>query len=119
MRVRTVVAAFIGLVALPAFAHHSYSMFDLTKDVTLVGTVTKFEWSNPHSHIYLNVVGTDGKETEWQIEAGSPNGMGRRGWKSTSLAPGEKVTLSGHPLRDGTNGASLVSVTKADGTILK
>ena len=103
--------AMVSLAAAPAFAHHSFAMFDNQKNVTLEGTIKEFQWTNPHSWIQLVVKDASGKEVEWSIEGGSPNGLSRAGWKRTSLKPGDKATAVIHPLKDGTNGGSLVSAT--------
>ena len=113
-----VVAAGVVAIAGPAFAHHSFAMFDSSKELTLVGTIKEFQWTNPHSWTQINVPDASGKLVEWSIEGGSPNGLARQGWKSTSLKPGDKVTLKTHPMKDGSNGGSLMCVTKADGTVL-
>src|SRR6201996_1269654 len=104
--------AMVSLTAAPAaFAHHSFAMFDNQKNVTLEGTVKEFQWTNPHSWIQLVVKDASGKEVEYSIEGGSPNGLSRSGWKRTSLKPGDKAIAIIHPLKDGTNGGSLVSVS--------
>ena len=110
------VAAASGLAA-PAFAHHSFAMFDSSKTMTLVGTVKEFQWTNPHTWIQLNVP-TSGKTVEWSIEGGSPNGLARRGWKSTVLKPGDKVTIVIAPMKDGSSGGSLKTITLPDGKTL-
>jgi hypothetical protein len=115
--IAAVAAAGLAGAAGPAFAHHSFAMFDQTKQMTLVGTVKEFQWTNPHTWIQLNVP-TNGKVVEWSIEGGSPNGLARRGWKSTSLKPGDKVTVVVAPMKDGSNGGSLKTVTTADGKTL-
>jgi hypothetical protein len=98
-------------LAAPAFAHHSFAMFDNQKDVTLEGTIKEFQWTNPHSWIQVMVKDESGKEVEWSIEGGSPNSLSRNGWKRTSLKPGDKVVVITHPLKDGSPGGSLVSVS--------
>jgi Family of unknown function (DUF6152) len=103
--------AAVSLVGPPAFAHHSFAMFDNQKTLTLDGTVKDFQWTNPHSWIQLVVIDTSGKEVEWSIEGGSPNSLSRSGWKRTSLKLGDKVVAIIHPLQDGTSGGSLVSVS--------
>jgi hypothetical protein len=103
--------AVVSLVAAPAFAHHSFAMFDNQKNVTLDGTIKEFQWTNPHSWIQIMAKDASGKEVEYSIEGGSPNGLSRAGWKRTSLKPGDKAVLVMHPLKDGTNGGSLVTVT--------
>ena len=103
--------AVVSLAAAPAFAHHSFAMFDNQKNVTLDGTIKEFQWTNPHSWIQIMAKDASGKEVEYSIEGGSPNGLSRAGWKRTSLKPGDKAVLVMHPLKDGTNGGSLVTVT--------
>jgi len=110
-------AAVAVLAAGPAFAHHSFAMFDSAKNVELEGTVKEFQWTNPHSWIQLTVM-ENGKAVEYSIEGGSPNGLARRGWTRTSFKPGDKVTVTIHPLKDGSKGGSFVKAVKADGTTL-
>ena len=106
--------ATIAATAGPALAHHSFAMFDAKKVVTVSGTVKEFQWTNPHIWIQLYVTEA-GKVTEWSIEGGSPNALSRRGWKSTSLKPGDKVTVKFNPLKNGDKGGGLLSVTGPDG----
>ena len=102
-----------------ALAHHSFAMFDMTKQVTLEGTIKTFKWSNPHAWIEINVPKAGGDVEMWSVELTSPNNLMRVGWKRTSLKPGDKVTMIIHPLRTGAPGGSLAQVTLVDGTILK
>jgi hypothetical protein len=101
-----------------AFAHHSGAMFDNEKKVTLQGTVKEFQYTNPHSWLQIVVVGPDGKQTEWGFEAEGPSTLLRAGIKAKSFVPGERVTVVGHPMKDGRPAGGLISVTKADGTVL-
>ena len=110
--------AAVTLAAAPAFAHHSFAMFDNQKNVTLEGTVKEFQWTNPHSWIQLVVKDASGKEVEYSIEGGSPNGLSRAGWKRTSLKPGDKVSIKIHPLKSGEKGGSFMSATLPDGSTL-
>ena len=103
--------AAVSLAAAPAFAHHSFAMFDSTKNTTLEGTIKEFQWTNPHSWVQIVVKDASGKDVEYSIEGGSPNGLARQGWKRTSLKPGDKAVLVMHPLKDGTAGGSLVTVS--------
>jgi len=125
MRVRTGVAALcvaIGLVALAsgtvANAHHSFAMFDQSQQVTLKGTVREFQWTNPHAWIHLDVPNANGVKDTWQVELNSPNNLKRQGWKSTSVKPGDQVTLVLNPLKDGSKGGLFVSITLPDGSVL-
>jgi hypothetical protein len=119
---KTVVALGAGALLLAtagaAFAHHSGAMFDAQKEVSLQGTVKEFQYTNPHSWLVVNVPDASGKVTEWSFEAEGPSTLLRAGIKKSSLMPGDKVTVKGHPLKDGRPGAGLVNVTKADGTVL-
>jgi hypothetical protein len=108
----------VGALASPAFAHHSGAMFDNEKKVTLQGTVKEFQYTNPHSWLQIVVVGPDGKQTEWGFEAEGPSTLLRAGIKAKSFVPGERVTVVGHPMKDGRPAGGLISVTKADGTVL-
>lgn len=101
-----------------AMAHHSAAMFDLTKTETIKGAIKEYQWTNPHSWIYVNVPDAQGKVQEYSIELTSPNLLMRRGWRPSSLKTGEEVTLVLNPFRDGTKGGRVVSVTKADGKVL-
>lgn len=104
--------AWISLAVAPAFAHHSFAMFDNQKSLTLEGTVKEFQWTNPHSWVQLVVSDPKtGKDVEWSIEGGALNLLARQGWTRNSLKPGDKATIVVHPLKDGTAGGSLVSAS--------
>ena len=105
----------LGAAALPAVAHHSFSMFDAQKEVVLKGKVKDFQWSNPHTWIQLDVTDATGKVVEWSIEGGSPNLVGRQGWKRNTFKPGDAVEITVHPLRDGQPGGSFVRAVLPDG----
>lgn len=105
----------VALLASPAFAHHSFAMFDTSKLITLTGTITEFQWSNPHSWIEINVPGPDGNVDHYSLEGGSTHVLARMGWKSKMLKPGDKVTVTMQPLRSGMKGGAVQTVTFADG----
>jgi hypothetical protein len=105
-------------LAAPAFAHHSFAMFDRQKETVLNGTVKAFQWTNPHSFIELEVVDPQGVIASYSIEMNSPNNLNRQGWKSTSLKPGDKVSVTMNPLRDGSRGGLFVNVQLPDGRML-
>jgi hypothetical protein len=109
-------AVAILLCVTPAFAHHSFAAFDMAKEITISGVVKEFQWLNPHSWIQMTVKDASGNDVEWSIETGSPSSLSRQGWKPRILKPGDQITVITHPLRDGRNGGSLVSVKLADGT---
>src|SRR5579862_1069653 len=111
----------LALTMLPptARAHHSYAMFDLSKTVTLQGTIRDFQWTNPHSWIWIDVADDKGMVEQWGIEGMSPNYLARRGWSKRTLKPGDKVSVSIHPLKGADHGGSFLSVTLADGTVMR
>jgi len=103
-----------------AFAHHSAAMFDAGREITLTGTVKEFQWMSPHCWIQLLVpdeAHPNAAPAEWGIEMDNPTGLSRHGWKPSSLKAGDHVVVVAHPLRDGTSGAQVVSVTK-DGKLI-
>jgi len=104
----------VFFVAGPAFAHHSYSMFDGTKKLTLQGTVKEVQWTNPHCFIQL-VVSKNGSTQEWSLQMNAPVDLYRSGWRPRTLKAGEKVSMVIHPARDGRNYGSYVSGTRSDG----
>jgi len=110
----------LALAATQALSHHSFAMFDQSERVTLKGTVTDFQWTNPHAFIEMDVAGSDATAGHWQIELNSPNNLKRQGWSSTSLKAGDAITLAMYPLRDMSEhkGGLFVTLTKADGTVL-
>jgi hypothetical protein len=103
--------ALLTLLALTAHAHHSYSMFDNEKDQVLEGIVKEFQWTNPHIWIQVNVKTADGKVVEYSVEGGSPNALRRQGWAKDTLKPGDQVSLTMHPLKDGSPGGSFMRGT--------
>ena len=113
-RKRAAAAALVALLAAaPVLAHHSFAMFDQTKTVSLKGTVIEFQWTNPHSWIELQV----GGET-WGIELNSPNNLTRQGWRRTIIKPGDAVTVTINPLRNGMKGGLFNTITLPDGRML-
>src|SRR5277367_3416051 len=117
MRTRAIVlSAACMAAAIPALAHHSFAAeFDEKKPVTVKGTVSKFDWSNPHVFVYIDVTETGGKITTWESEWESRIELKRAGWKADSLKPGDAVTLEGSAARDGSKRAGGKSLTLAGG----
>lgn len=95
--------------ATPAAAHHSFAMFDMSKSVRLEGTVKRFDWTNPHSWIFLEIVGPEAMAEQWTIELPSAGVLAREGWNKNYLKAGERVVLHVNPLKDGRRGGSLES----------
>jgi hypothetical protein len=101
------------LIARPAKAHHSFAMFDTSKEVTLTGAVTSFEWTNPHVYIEIDVPGETSVK-HWSIELGSPSILRNSGWKHDTLKSGDKVTVIINPLKNGNPGGLLVQANLSD-----
>jgi uncharacterized protein DUF6152 len=107
------------MLGLPAAAHHSFAAeYDATKKIELKGVVTKFEWTNPHAHFYIDVTGPAGKVAHWNLELASPNMMQRNGWTRHSLKEGDQVVVVASQAKDGTNTASAQTIQKSDGSKL-
>ncbi len=122
MKLRMLVGA-IGISltvgALPSYAHHPFAVeFDSRKPLTLKGNVNKFEWTNPHAVLAIDVVGPTGEVTAWTVELGGPGALSRRGWKESTLKSGDKVTIDGWAAKDGSHRANAKSVTLEGGNVL-
>src|ERR1700733_15458206 len=119
-RARTVATA-MGIVLLmplnSAIAHHSAAMFDHSKTVTLHGTVKNFQFTNPHSWLMVIVTGADGNPVEWGFEAEGPSTLLHAGILPKSFRPGDKLTVTDNPMRDGRLAGALISVVMADGSL--
>lgn len=112
------IAAGLGVGTVPTFAHHSTAPFDLANEIVIKGTVKEVQWTNPHAWIQVNVPNDDGSVVEWSFETEGPNVLTRAGILRNTLQPGDIVTVTGHPLKDGRPGASMITVEKEDGSVL-
>jgi len=114
------IAAFIAIIVL-AFAvqtqaHHSSAMFDQEKLITVSGIVKEFEWTNPHCWLHVQAADpSTGKMVDWSFEMGSVSQIAPQGWKVDSVKPGDKITIIGHPLKDGSRSGQYRSVKLGDG----
>jgi hypothetical protein len=110
------VAAAALLAAIPMWAHHSFAAeYDVDKPTKIQGTVKKVEWINPHSWITIDVKGADGKVQTWEIEAGAPNAMFRRGFTKDSLPLGTDIVVTGYLAKNGTQRVNGRDLTFPDG----
>jgi hypothetical protein len=101
-----------------ALAHHSAAMFDPSKTVVIRGTIVDFNWTNPHSSFKVIVLNNDGTRSIWSVEMNGPGNLIPLGWTRTTIKPGDMVTVSVRPLRDGTPGGQYVSIILPDGKSL-
>ena len=110
----------LRLSAVPLLAHHSFGAeYDATKPVTLTGVVTKIEWTNPHSHFFLDVKDKDGNVASWKFEGYPPSVLYRTGWKKdVTMKAGDTVTVFGWRARDGANWAHSREITLTSGSKL-
>jgi Family of unknown function (DUF6152) len=98
---KRLIALALVTAAVSAGAHHSTLMFEWGKERVVEGTVNEFQWTQPHGFIWLSVPGARGKVEQWGFEGMSPSWLGRHDWTRHSLEPGQKVTVTYYPLKDG------------------
>jgi len=112
-----IVAALIS--PLPARAHHSGAMFDMAHLITLTGVVTKVEWTNPHTFMYVNVKNDQGAVEEWAIEINSPNFLRHNGWTSSTVSAGDTITCTGAPAKSGSKFMHGMTIELSSGVQLR
>lgn len=117
----TIAASALAAIAgvTPVSAHHSYAMFEMEKTVTIKGTIEQFDWTNPHTYIWMYVANGKGGQDRWAVEGGSPNALSRIGWSKRTIKPGDKVTMQIHPLKDGRSGGFFSKITLSDGKTIE
>lgn len=115
MRFRSVLAAAAFGISLPVVAHHSAAMFDFDKELRLQGTVTRFDYVNPHSWLYVDVRNDDGSVTEWGFELDAPPRLRRLGVSPRFWEPGDEVVIRTNPLKDGRPAGHLAGALNSDG----
>ena len=108
-------AVSLFLIAIPLRAHHGASEYDMTKIVTLKGTVTELQFVNPHTLLVFAVKDDSGKVIEWQGELPSPNLLSRRGWSRSTLKPGDQITVVGALAKNGEKGMQVKKLVFPDG----
>ncbi len=120
MTKKMLIAALAATGTIPAalHAHHSYAMFDHGKEIELTGTVREWQWTSPHTWLYLVVPNGKGSPTRYSIEGGNPGLLRRQGFSKGSMQPGDKVTVYMAPLKSGDKGGALDAVKLANGATL-
>jgi N6-adenosine-specific RNA methylase IME4 len=113
-----VAAGVLTGIAAAASAHHSGAMYEPMKTITLKGVVKEFQYTNPHSWLWITVTNDDQTTTDWGFEAEGPSTLFRNGIKKNDLRPGDKVTITGRPMRDGRPAAAWLNAVKEDGRVL-
>lgn len=101
-----------------ALAHHSAAIFDATQTKVLTGTVKKFDYSNPHTWVWIDVPNDQGGADTWGVEGMSPNYLNRRGWNRNTLKPGDKLTIQVRPMKDGSKAGMWLRATRPSGEVL-
>ena len=122
MKFRTLglVGISLAMYAIPAFAHHSFAMFDGSKKIKLEGTVKEFQWIFPHAWIVMMDPEAQGQPKQWAIELEAPGSLARKGFVPKTLTPGMKISVDMHPLKDGSPGGSAtgLQLTLPDGKVM-
>ena len=112
------VIAALAMAGTTLSAHHSFAAFDMTKEQTITGVVSRFDWTNPHTFIWVDVTSDKGVTESWAIEGMSPNYLGRRGWSKNSVKPGDKITVSIRPLKEGKTGGMFIRAQIGDRVLM-
>jgi hypothetical protein len=107
--------ALLGLSPLIVQAHHAASMFEAEKEVTVTGVVKEFQYTNPHSWLLVDVTNKEGSVTTWGFEAEGPGVLMRNGIRKSDFAPGTKLSITGHPMKNGQPAASWIKAVRGDG----
>jgi len=113
-----VIAAAALMIAQVALAHHSFVMFDRTRQLSRRATVKELEWTNPHCWLHVWIADDRGGVREWRLEAGPPGMLTRTGWSSHLVKPGEPVTVTFYPMKDGSAAGDIIKVVLPDGRVM-
>ena len=118
-RVSTIIAVAAILLTVPfVFAHHGLARFDTSHIVTMQGTITKFDWINPHAYVYADITDQNGKRANWMLECGSLGMLSRFGWSPNVVKRGDKVTVYGFVAKDGSPYMALQKIDLPNGKSL-
>ena len=104
-----------SIFSLPLFAHHGYVAYDTDKKITIKGTVTQWHWSNPHCLLQMDATDESGQVVHWIVETENPSSMTRMGWTDKSLKPGEQITLTALPVKNGRPVGRIIEVVLPNG----
>jgi hypothetical protein len=117
LRGPALVVALMGLSPFALEAHHGGSMFETQKEISVNGVVKEFQYTNPHAWLLVDVTNKDGSVTTWGFESEGPGVLMRNGIHKADLTPGTKVTVTGHPMKNGQTAASWIKAVRADGVV--
>jgi hypothetical protein len=117
---KTRLAALLGMafaaVVMPVAAHHSFAAeYDASKAVRITGVISKVEWTNPHSYLYIDMKDDHGNQLTWTCEGGAPNALSRRGFRKNDIKIGDTVTVDGYGAKDGSHLMDARRITLSDG----
>ena len=116
MKIAGLIAVAVVIFAVQAQAHHSFAMFDQEKTITVSGTLKEFEFTNPHCWLHVTAVDSaTGRTVDWAFEMGSVGQVATQGWKADTVKPGDKITIDGHPMKDGSRAGQYQSAKLSDG----
>jgi hypothetical protein len=119
LRIAIMVASLSLAAGVPLLAHHSFAAeFDASKAIRVTGTLTKVQWTNPHTYFYIDVKDENGSVSKWSCEAGAPGALSRRGFKRGDLKLGDMVVVDGYRAKDGSRLMDARRVTLPDGRIV-
>jgi hypothetical protein len=120
LRIAAYIVIATAVCAVQGQAHHSFAMFDHEKMITVSGTLTEFEWTNPHCWLHVGVVDpATGRSLDWAFEMGSIGQVAAQGWKADTVTPGDKITIEAHPMKDGSRGGQYQGAKLSDGRTFK
>jgi hypothetical protein len=115
-KLAVVLGAALAAAAIPIYAHHSFAAeYDASKAIRITGTISKVEWTNPHSYLYIDVRDEQGNTATWTCEGGAPNALSRRGFRKNDIKLGDTITIDGYGAKDGSHLMDARRITLSDG----